>query len=105
VVELYVELDEGQAERFAAEVAKEGNEEVREMVITWEETLAANRAEGIAAATRNHILRILKQRFEPVPALVRQKLEAIQSLERLEGILDQAVVVRSVDDLVLVLDP
>ena len=101
VVDLYVELDEAQAARFSAEVAKEGNEEVREMVITWEETIAANRAEGIAAATRNYILRILKQRFDSVPAFVRQKLEAIQSLERLEGILDQAVVVSSVDDLVL----
>jgi hypothetical protein len=101
VVDLYVELDEAQAARFAAEVAKEGNEEVREMVITWEETIADRVARGKIALARDHILRILKQRFESVPAFVRQKIEGIQSLERLEGILDQAIVVSSVDDLVL----
>jgi hypothetical protein len=105
IVELYVELDEAQAARFAAEVAKEGNEEVREMVITWEDALAASKAEGkaegLVEARRDDILRILRQRFHSAPALVCQKLETIQSLERLQRILDQALAVSSVDDLVL----
>jgi hypothetical protein len=105
VVEIYVELDEAQAERFAAEVAKQGNEEVREMVITWEETIAANRAEGKAEGKAEGlveaILRVLDRRLESVPAVVGQKLSSIRSLERLERILDQAAVVGSVDELVL----
>ena len=100
-IDLYVELTETQAERFAAEVEKEGNEEVHDMVITWEDALADREAKGEAKATRSHILRILQRRLESVPAYVREKVEAIQNLERLEEILDQALVARSIDELVL----
>ena len=71
------------------------------MVITWEDTLAARQAEGVAEGLVTAILRVLKRRLKTVPAFVRQKLEAIQSRERLEELLDQAVVVNSVDELVL----
>jgi hypothetical protein len=111
VVDTYVELDEDQAERYTAEVAKDENEEVHEMVITWEETVAAAEAKGKAKgkaegkaegllAMRNSVLRILKRRLESVPAFVRTKLEAIQSTKRLEEILDQALTVSSADELV-----
>ena len=109
IVDLYVELNTAQVERFSAEVKKEGNEEVHDMVITWEDALADREAKGEAKgevkgkteAARDHILRILQRRLESVPAFVREKLDAIQNLERLEEILDQAIVVRSVDELVL----
>ena len=101
LVHLYVELDAAQAERFTAEVEKEGHEEVRKMVITWEDALAARQAEGEIRGLVTAILRVLKRRLKTVSAFVRQKLEAIQSRERLEEILDQAVVVNSVDELVL----
>jgi hypothetical protein len=108
IVELYVELDELETERYAAELDKQENEEVREMVITWEETLAASKAEGVAeglVAMRNSIVRVLSRRFGSVPAYLRQKLDAIRSVERLEEIHDQALTVNSVDELVLEDEP
>ncbi len=103
IVELYVELDQAEAERYAAEVAKQDNEEIREMIITWEQTLAASKAEGeakgVAKGVRNSILRILERRLESVPAWVRQKLDGIRSVERLEEILGQALTVRAADEL------
>ena len=75
------------------------------MVITWEDALAARedkgKAEGRAEAARSHIVRILQQRLSSVPSFVRTKLDAIESVERLEEILDQAIVVSSADELVL----
>ncbi len=100
LVELYVELDEVQAERFAAETRKADNQEVREMVITWEETLAASKAEG-EAAMRRSIQRVLQQRLQSVPAFVRERLDAIHNVERLEEIHDQALTVNSANELVL----
>ncbi len=46
IVDLYVELDQAEEKRYATEVAKEDNAEVRKMVITWEETIAASEARG-----------------------------------------------------------
>ncbi|HEX9734925.1 MAG TPA: hypothetical protein VGG06_23375 [Thermoanaerobaculia bacterium] len=111
LVDLYVELDEAQRRRFVAETRKD--EEVRKMVITWEETLAEREARGVARgvalgearglleATRKSVLRVLQRRFTSVPATVSEKLDAIGSVERLEGILDQALTVRSLDELSL----
>ena len=108
LVEIYVELNEAETERYRAELTRQDNEEVREMVITWEETLAASKAEGEAkglVAMRNSIMRVLERRLGSLPALVRQKLDGIGSLERLEEILDQALTVSSVDELVLQDEP
>ncbi len=71
------------------------------MVITWEDALAASKTEGKAEAARSHIVRILQRRLSSVPSFIRAKLDAIDSVERLEGILDQAIVVSSADELVL----
>lgn len=109
IVDVYVQLNETEAARFAAEVERESNEEVRRMVITWEDALAASKTEGKAEgktegkaeAARSHILRILQRRLSSVPPSVEDKLRAIDRVERLEEILDQAIVVRSVDELVL----
>jgi hypothetical protein len=108
IVDLYVELDQAEAERYAVEVAKEDNAEVRDMVITWEETLAASEARGEArgeakglSAMRNSILRVLERRLGSVPDSVRKKLGGVRSIERLEQILDQALTVRAAEELVL----
>ncbi len=105
IVDVYVELDESEAVRFAAEVELESNKEVQHMVITWEDALAASKdegkAEGKAEAARSHIVRILRRRLSSVPSFVEARLGAIDSVERLEKILDQAIVVSSADELVL----
>ena len=59
------------------------------------------RTEGVVETMRSSILRVLKRRLESVPAFVREKLDAIQSPELLEEVLDQAAVARSIDELVL----
>ena len=49
---------------------------------------------------RKSVLRVLERRLGSVPADLREKLDGIVSLERLEEILDQALAINCVDDLV-----
>jgi len=48
IVEIYLRLESEDEDRFRAEIEQETNEEVREMVITWEEALEEREARGIA---------------------------------------------------------
>ncbi len=103
MVDIYIELDQAEAACYAAEVAKEENKEVQKMVITWEEALAARETRGEARglhAMRNSIAQVLERRLESVPAFVREKLDGIRSIERLEAIFDQALSIHTVDELI-----
>ena len=72
IIRLHVDLDEEQQAKFDAALRAEENKEVREMVVTWEEHLAASKAEGKAegeaegllTAMRNSILRAVWPRAE-----------------------------------------
>ena len=80
IVDIYVELDEAEAERYAAEVNSEDNEEVREMVITWEETIAASKAEGEATL----LLRQFRRKFGPPDPSVEERLKSADAEQLLE---------------------
>ncbi len=69
-----------------------------------EKSEARGEARGVLAM-RKSIVRVLDRRLESVPAFVRQRLEEIRSLERLEEILDQALTASSVDELALDCEP
>ena len=107
VVNTYIQLSEPEQARFAAELEKRANQEVREMVLTWDETMAECRAEGEArgraegqrTATREAIVLALKHRWADVSARVLENLEAIDDLDRLHELLAQALKGRSIDDL------
>jgi len=48
---------------------------------------------------RRVVLRLLTQRFGPVPTKVRRKIEAIDSLEPLADLAERVLVVSAIDDL------
>ena len=80
IVDLYVELNEAEAERYAAQVNEEDNEEVREMVITWEETIAASKAEGEAML----LLRQLRHKFGPPDPAIEERVKRADAEQLLE---------------------
>jgi flagellar biosynthesis/type III secretory pathway protein FliH len=116
-VDVYVELNEAEKQRFAAEAAEDANKEVQKMVITWEDALAAREAKGAAegeakgaaegeakgeaTGVRASIMRVLRRRLDNIPAAIQAKLDTIDRPERLVEILDQAIVANSIDELVL----
>jgi hypothetical protein len=98
-VETYLELNSGEAEEYAALCTVRENREVRKMATTWAERLEAKgREEGLQKgfeqgiqqglqdglkALREVVLSQLEQRFGPLPEEVRERVEAISSLQRL----------------------
>jgi len=103
IVYTYVGLTEGEEERFAAELDRESNKEVHEMVITWEQALAASRAEGRsegkAEAARTAIMRLAKRCLRDVASDFEEKLRAIEDLDRLYEILERVPEVSSTEEL------
>lgn len=77
------------------------------MQMTWAERMEAEYtqkgieqglAEGLEAL-RNVVLRLLKQRFGPVPETVRSKVEAIQEIEPLSHLAERVYEVDSIDEM------
>lgn len=73
------------------------------MVVTWEEALAEREAEGKAEgrieAVRENIVLTADVRHGSTPSDFRQRLEAIDDFDRLQGILEQVIKARSLDDV------
>ncbi len=103
VVDTYIELDEREKERFAAELARSENKEVREMVVTWEEALAEREAEGRiegqARAKQEDLLLVARHRFASLPPDFEEKLRGISDLDRLNDLLESLLKSESADDL------
>ena len=114
-VETYLQLAGREAEKYAALRLAEENPEVKAMEMTWAERQAAEyqkkfREEGIvlglekglgkgAERLRRTLLRQIGQRFGEVPPAVRERVEAIDSLDELGGLVDRILEVKSLDEL------
>ena len=117
VVNTYVQLIGDDEERFFAELRREGNKEVREMIVTWDEALAEREARGRAEgeargraegeargqakAAQEADLRAAERRFGLLPTTFEKRIRAIQDPERLYQILDQILDAESIDDVEL----
>jgi hypothetical protein len=111
-VETYVQLSEQDALELQRLLDLEGNEEIKEMELTWLGKAEARGiekgiAQGTEAATRQVIERMrrvvfqhIEQRFGAVPAKLQQKIEAIDGFEPLASMAERVLVVSSIDDLV-----
>ncbi len=98
-VETYLELNSGEATEYARLCMVRENREVRTMATTWSERMAAQgREEGIQAVKRI-LLALLDQRFGPLPAPTRERIEAISSLDRLTRLSERALTARSLASL------
>jgi hypothetical protein len=118
-VETYVQLTAQDAAELQRLLDLEGNEEIKAMELTWlgqaeargmekgiEKGLKKGIAQGAETATqqavermRRVVFRQIEQRFGAVPAKVRRKVEAIDSLEPLADLAEKVFVVDSVGEL------
>lgn len=99
IVETYLGLTPEEEDRFQAEMVTDVNKEVQDMVQTWDEAIAASKEEGREEATRQAIGLALKHSCGSAPDEVMEKLNAINDLSRLYEILEQAMKIRSIDEL------
>ncbi len=110
-VETYLELQGREAAEYAALCTVRENREVMRMATTWSERLEAKGLErglekGLREgqqrglrALRKVLLRLLEQRFGPLPEETRAQVEAISSLERLTRLSERALTARSLSTL------
>ena len=78
---------------WADEMKAIGREEG--MVLGRQEGVALGREEGV----RKTVLRLLRRRFGPLPDEVKRRVEAICSIDRLNQIVDQILVARSLEEM------
>lgn len=115
VVDNYLELSENEEERFTAELEREANKEVRDMVVTWEEALAESRAEGLAEgrtegkaegealgqleAARKAILVLASRCHREIPPGFEETIRVMDDIDRLYRILERIVDAPSIAEL------
>ena len=106
-VETYVELTPEDAAEFRHLLEQEENREVQEMEMTWlgraeaqgvEKGLAQGMEKGIEVL-RGVVLDLMDQRFGEMPAQVRQRVQAIDSMDTLAQISRRILTVSSIEDL------
>ncbi len=115
-VQTYLQLAGRDAEEYAALRLVRETPEVKAMEMTWAEQMVAEYREkvlaeglekgleqgieqGVEQGVRNTLLRQIWRRFGPVPPAVRERVEAIDSLEELDGLVDRILEVKSIEEL------
>jgi hypothetical protein len=74
-------------------------QEERAMWMTWSERL---QAEGERRALKGVLLRLLEQRFGPVPNKALKKVESYKSVSRLNELVDRVLTASSLEELGLI---
>jgi hypothetical protein len=109
-VETYLELNPTETAELAALQNREGDQEARAMTMTWadrmrregrQEGIRTGREEGRREALRDVLLLQLGRRFGPLPEGIRQRVEAIASMERLTRLSEQILIARSLEEMEL----
>jgi hypothetical protein len=103
-VETYLQCEGRDAEELAALQARDNAKEVRAMRLTWADQLRKEGQEqgvekGLELGVRQTLLRQLGARFGPLSEDVKQRVESIHSVERLNQIADQVLVARSLEEM------
>ena len=110
-VETYLQLRPQEAEEFRTLQAREANQEVRAMELTWADRLRAEgwksgqeegrrrEREKAVRALRPLLLQVLGERFGPLPPRVSERIEEIDSVERLTRLARRALTARSLEEM------
>lgn len=99
VIDIYLDLDEEEEMRFRQELDKGDRKEVKKMVLTFQEAIADGEARGKVTEARKAVLRVAEHRWGSPPDDFVSKLEAVDDLDRLHGIMEQALKVSSLDEI------
>lgn len=105
-VRSYLELDEDQQRRYDEMIAQEDMADVAKMEMTWAERTVLKgreqgRLEGRVEGERRILQRVLEARFGPLSDRIRRRIEALDSTDEIERLVDRALEAGSLDDLML----
>jgi hypothetical protein len=106
-VETYLQLEGRDAEEWDALLARSQDEEVRVMrarKLSWAEQIFTEGQDtgvekGVEQGVRQTLLRLLSRRFGSLSDEVKWRVEEIHSVERLNQMIDQILVARSLEEM------
>ncbi|HEY2740077.1 MAG TPA: hypothetical protein VGK45_16835, partial [Thermoanaerobaculia bacterium] len=103
-VETYLQCEGRDADELAALQARDNAKEVRAMRLTWADQLRKEgqeqgRAQGREQGFQETLLHQLGARFGPLSDDVRQRVEGIHSVKRLQEIAEQVLVAHSLEEM------
>lgn len=105
-VRSYLELDEEQQRRYDEMIAQEDMTDVAKMEMTWAERtqyegILKGREEGRVEGERRILQRVLEARFGALSDRFRRRLDALDSTDEIERLVDRALEAGSLDELML----
>jgi Domain of unknown function (DUF4351) len=102
-VKSYLQLKGRDLEEYRSKLALPAYREVRDMELTWKETLEqrenVGRIEGGIEALRRFVLRQMERRFGTLPESVRRKVEALDSTDSLTEVGDKLLDAGSIAEI------
>ncbi|MCP4660746.1 MAG: hypothetical protein GY856_35540, partial [bacterium] len=109
VVDVSLELNDEENTRFTRELEQGKRKEVQKMVLTWQEALAESDTQGEARGrtrgrveeAREAVVLVVRSKWGSPPNGFVARLEAIDDLDRLHEIMEQALNVHSLDEIEL----
>jgi len=110
LVETYFPLSEKQRESYKRLVSREENRKVQDVELTWAEKLEQKglekgreegREEGLLTGKRETLLRQFSAKFGAVAETTTARVEAIDSVDELDALLERVLTATSLDDMKL----
>ena len=99
-VATYLQLTPEEVSEYAISDAGGGDKKMRLTEMSWGERLEARgRKVGMEQGARRMLLRLLTQRFGRLPIAVQQRIEEIDSVDRLISLAERVLKARSLEDL------
>ncbi len=108
LIETYFKLNADQKESFSRLLSKKEFREAREMQVTWADAIREEgreqgreqgREEGLVAGKRQTLLQQLATKFGSLPEEITSRVQAVDSLEELDGYLDRVLTAKSLEEM------
>lgn len=102
LIETYFPLSDTQNERYQRLVSRKEYRKVRDVELTWAEKLMEKgRAVGVIDGKREALLHLLAAKFGALSEVTTACVEANESVDELDGLLEHVLTATSLDDMKL----
>jgi predicted transposase/invertase (TIGR01784 family) len=100
IIQTYFELSKEQIERYQLLIARKEYQKVQDVDLTWmDKLLHEGEEKGRLSGKRETLLRLLAQKFGPLPEGITTRIEAFESVEQLDACLERILVASSLEEM------
>ena len=100
IIETYFELSNAQIERYRQLIARKEYRKVQDVDQTWmDKLLREGEEKGVRNGKRETLLRLLTQKFGPLPEGATARVEAYESVDELDACLERILMASSLEEM------